>query len=566
MKKSLLSVLLVLTLVFSLAACGNEGDVKEQDSGGESVAVEETASGGNQEDTVQAEKIEKYDSLITMTSVRTNPDGATTVNLDGDDAENNAWTRMLEEKYNIDIEYLWLAGDDTAYEEKVNLMLSSGDIPDFFRVNSQQFTELREAELIQSVGDVWELYANENAKNLIETEGGENVMKACIYDGEMMAIPFTGNPKEGAPIVYIRQDWLDNLGLDAPETMNDLIAIAEAFASQDPDQDGKDDTYAIGMDSTLFSQVSGFFYANGSWPNSYVMNENGELTDSITADGTKETLQLLHEWYEKGYIDPEWFTKDAAKSYELVSNGQIGIFIGSFSTALYPLQAQHTLEPDSDWMVMALPDYDGNLVKAPYSLGVSKYWVVSKECEHPEAVVMMLNEWVDLFYYNTDDEAQLEYINSESGTELWKNAPVQAYRGLKNMQCGLDITDYYNGNMKLEELTAEERNYVASIEGYKAGDASLWAWDKIFGVDGSATYIQDYVESDSYIYNEFWGSSTEAMKNKGSIISDYALETFTSLINGEESFDNWDSFVEKYKSLGYDEIISEVTEWYQSMQ
>lgn len=551
MKKNLLSVLLVLTLVFSITACGNNEEEKKSSAG---------------DDTVLAEKIEKYDSLTTITSVRVTPNSTTQDYQNGDDEGNNVWTRMLEEKYNIDLEYEWLAGDEAAYEEKVNLMLASGELPDIFSVSATQFSELMEADLIQPLGDVWETYANENSKNLIEVEGGENVIKSVTYDGEMMAIPFTGNPKENAPILYIRQDWLDNLGLEAPETMDDVLAIAEAFATQDPDQNGADDTYAIGMEKSVFGWTSALFYANDSWPDNYVMNEDGELTNSMTSEGTKETLQLLNEWYEKGYIDSEWFTKDDSQENELVANGKIGVYFGGFPKPLSPLQQQHTLEPDSDWLVMACPGYDGKLVKAPYSLGVSKYWVVSKECEHPEAVVMMLNEWVDLFYYNTDDDIQLEYINSATGAEIWQNAPVQAYRGLKNMQCGIDITDYYNGNLKLEELTAEERSYVASIDGYKAGDESLWAWDRIFGIGGSASYIQDYVESDSYIYNEFWGTSTEAMKTKGSIIGDYALETFTSLINGNESFDNWDSFVENYKSMGYDEIISEVTEWYQSIQ
>lgn len=542
MKKRLLSVLLSSAMVLSMssfAVCAEEG----------------------------SQKIEKYDSLTTITSVRENPNPATQDYQEGEDAENNAWTRMLEEKYNIDVKYEWLAGDASDYTEKVNLMLASGELPDFFAVDANQFADLRDAELIQPLDEVWEMYANENAKNLIEVEGGENVLNSCTFDGKLMAIPFTGNPKEGVPLLYIRQDWLENLGLEAPTTMDEVIAVAEAFATQDPDQNGENDTYAVAMNSGVLSQeILPFFYANGAYPNSYVFDENGELTNSVTSDGAKEALQLLNKWYTNGYLDPEWFTKDSSKAMELLTNGKVGVYFGEFSSPLYPLQAQHTLEPESDWLVMGAPGYDGNLVKDIYGLGVSQYWVVSSECEHPEAMIKMLNEWVDLFYYNTDDAVQLEFMNSESGAEIWLNAPVKAYRGLKNMQCGLDITDYYNGNKTLEELTAEERGYVASIEAYKAGDETLWAWDKIFGVDAAATVIQDFIENDAMVFNEFWGNPTETMSTKGSIVDDYMLESYTAFINGKKSFDEWDNFVEEYKSLGYDEICAEVNEWYQSMQ
>ncbi len=559
MKKRILSVILVLTMVFSLTACG--GDEGKEDT-------PDTSEGGDTKDDGNAtgEKIEKYDSLTPVRMVRIVPNSATQDYQEGEDAENNAWTQLFEEKYNIDLTYDWLAADQADYDSKVNLFLSSGELPDMFSVNATQFAQLRDADLIQPLDEVWEMYASENAKNLIEVEGGEKVIQACTYDDSLMAIPFTGTPKEGVPLLHIRQDWLENLGLSVPETMDDVIEIAEAFASQDPDQNGQDDTYAIAMNSTLYSSDNlAFFYANESYPNNYVMKD-GALTNSITDEGTKKTLEMLADWYDKGYIDPEWFTKDLAKSYELISNGKVGIFFGAFSSGLYPLQSQHTLEPDSDWLVMGIPGYDGELITAPYTLGVNSYYVVSKECEHPEALIMMLNEWVDLFYYNTDDDIQLQYINSASGAEIWQNAPVQAYRGLKNMQCGLDITAYYNGELTMEDLTAEERGYVTSIEGYKAGDESLWAWNKIFGVDGAATIVQEYIDADAYIFDENWGTPTEAMTTKGTIINDYMLKTFTSLINGEMSFDDWDSFVEEYKSLGYDEILAELTEWYESQQ
>ncbi len=576
MKKRMVSMLLVLALAVSTAACGSGGDKPDetekessQEQGTQEQGEEEQdgqdADGQDSEAETGSEpsgQTGKFDPAITVTSVRPFSD-ATQGYAEGEDLENNAWTKLMEDKYGIDVKYKWVAPTGEEYNSKLNLDISSGELVDFFRVDKKQLSELVEADMIQPLDEVWEKYASERTKNLVEVEGGEKVMEACMYDGKMMAIPFTGNPKESAQLLYIRQDWLENLNLEAPKTMDDVIAIAEAFASQDPDGNGADDTYAVVMNQRITGTTAPLFYANNSFPGSLVVGEDGKLTTGIVDENTKEVLQLLNKWYQAGYIDSEWFTKDSSKAYENLVNGKVGLYFGAFSDPLYPMQPQHDLEPDSDWLVMEIPGYDGEPVTNAYTLGISSYYVASGEFQHPEAMVMMLNEWVDLFYYNTDDDLQREYINSASGAEIWLNAPITVYRGFKNVQCGLDITEYYAGNKSLDELTAEERGYVEQIDGYKAGDQSLWAWNKIFGPDGAATKVQTYIDKDAYIFNEHWGNPTATEVTNGSILSDYQLQSYTSFINGERSFDEWEDFVAEYRGMGYDQILQEYAEQYQ---
>lgn len=575
MKKRIVSMLLALVLAGSLAACGSgkDGSGGEAKESGQEQSLEENSEEGTgeaEQDTEGQDRADsgadgtegKFDPLVTVTTVRPFSD-ATQGYGEGEDLENNAWTRLMEDKYGIDVKYKWVAPTGEEYNSKLNLDISSGELVDFFRVDKKQLSELVEADMIQPLDEVWEKYASERTRNLVEVEGGEKVMEACMYDGKMMAIPFTGNPKESAQLLYIRQDWLDNLNLEAPKTMDDVIAIAEAFASQDPDRNGVDDTYAVVINQRITGTIAPLFYAKGSYPGSLVVGADGKLTTGFVDENTKEVLELLNKWYQAGYIDSEWFTKDSSKAYELLVNGKVGLCFGSFSDPLYPMQPQHDLEPESDWLVMEIPGYDGEPVTNAYTLGISAYYVASREFEHPEAMVMMLNEWVDLFYYNTDDGLQREYINSASGAEVWLNAPIMVYRGFKNVQCGLDITDYYAGNKTLDELTAEERGYVEQIDGYKAGDQSLWAWNKIFGPDGAAAKVQTYIDRDAYIFNEHWGNPTATEVTNGSILSDYQLQNYTSFINGERSFDEWDDFVNEYRGMGYDQILEEYAEQYQ---
>lgn len=560
MTKRTLSILaasaIVLTSVLTACSTGTEPAVGSSSSGDKP-----TQSGSTQSQTQEPAKIEKFDPPITITSVRITPNPATQDYQSGDDAENNAWTRRMLEKYGINLKYEWMSGDGNDYNTKVSLMLSSGDLPDFFQAPAKQFTEMVDADLLQPLDDTWK-YANANLKNIIEVEGGEKVIQACTIDEKLMAIPFTGNPKENVPLLFFRTDWMKNLNLAEPKSLEEVYAIAEAFAANDPDKNGKNDTYAVQLDQTIYSMVQALFNGNNSYPGNHTMGSDGKLVDNNVTEETRQVIAKLNEWYSKGYIDKEWFTKDNAKASEMVNTGKVGIISGSFPTPLYPLQAGHDTDSKVDWTAVPAPAAGGGLSKAIYSLGIVNYWVASKECKNPEAVVMMMNEWVDIFYYNTDEALHKELVNSESGAEIWLNAPVTTYRGLKNMDCGIIVSDYFKNKGTTDKMTPEQKNYVSQIEKYNSGDQSMWAWNKIFGIDGTASMIKSFVDSDSYIFSEFWGSSTETMLSKGAIIDKLVLESFTGFITGEKPMSEWDSFVKQYNELGGAKILEEVSAWW----
>src|SRR5690606_40530230 len=74
--------------------------------------------------------------------------------------------------------------------------------------------------------------------------------------GNLMAIPVTGSSIEEATYIWIRTDWLDNLGLEAPRTIDDLLKISKAFTTKDPDQNGEDDTYGLMLSNYLWDPIA----------------------------------------------------------------------------------------------------------------------------------------------------------------------------------------------------------------------------------------------------------------------------------------------------------------------
>ena len=139
----------------------------------------------------------------------------------------------------------------------MNLCIGSNTIPELMNVNAEQYRALLKYDLIQPIGTYYEDYASDKLKSYVES-GGEALQKViCNEDGEMMAIPAPNITAGGVNEMWIRQDWLDNLGLEAPRTWDEMVAVAEAFVKEDPDGNGKKDT--AGLAERAFGAVFGAY-------------------------------------------------------------------------------------------------------------------------------------------------------------------------------------------------------------------------------------------------------------------------------------------------------------------
>ena len=199
--------------------------------------------------------------------------------VNGDTIDDNIWYREIESRLGIDVENEWtvMSGE---YNTKLNLSIASGEIPDMLYVNNQtQLNTLVEAEMVADLTEVYEQYASEKTKAFMTGDGGA-ALDICTYDGKLYALPNMNATVYNVSLLWIRQDWLDNLGLSRPETMEDVINIARAFTTDDPDGNGVDDTYGLAFSQTLFdgtTSLTGLFNSYGAYPDHWVRLEDGTL-------------------------------------------------------------------------------------------------------------------------------------------------------------------------------------------------------------------------------------------------------------------------------------------------
>lgn len=168
-------------------------------------------------------------------------------------------------------------------------------------------------------------------------------MKAVCTDrdGKIYSLPkkLGLRPEACGNALYINKEWLDNLGLAVPTTYEELETVLEAFVTEDADGDG-DATNEIGYTNSAGPTVLSGDLRNILFPfgtmvsradNYMGLNSEGEPVFMPAQENYKEAVEWMHGLWEKGILDPEYFTQEAsmATSKRQAEGGsQVGLITG----------------------------------------------------------------------------------------------------------------------------------------------------------------------------------------------------------------------------------------------
>lgn len=301
MKKTtkLFSLLLALAMTVSLAACGG---------GGES----STASGG-ESSTGSSGSTEADAPTFTVATVRWTDAWPT-------DYLESGVMKEIEEQTGVNIDWqVYYNGD---WAEQKSLLLASGDLPDAFWGSLC----LSDTDVNQNKSNLVELtdLIAENMPNLNRVFETDASMKAIITDrnGEIYSLPkkLPLRPQVN-DIMYINQTWLDALGLEMPDTYEDLETVLEAFVTQDPNGNGEADEYGYSASQGLGGDLRHLMAPFGTMvcrdngtagTNFMALDDSGEPIFMPIQENYKEAVKWVNGLYTKGLLDPEAFTQDSS--------------------------------------------------------------------------------------------------------------------------------------------------------------------------------------------------------------------------------------------------------------
>lgn len=564
MKKRWISALLACVMAMGMfAGCGTG-----ESSGGDASAKSEAQDNLPVDENGEASPFGKYKDPVTVEIVQSiNPSIAMP---DGDSATDNYYTRYIKENMNIDIKVKWQAASSD-YSQKLNLAIASNDLPDILVVGESEFKKLIKSDLIEDLTPYYETYASDTIKDNIDKTDGKAIANASV-DGKMYGLPTVQAEADGYNLMWIRQDWLDELGLEAPTTVEELETVAKAFV--DNNMGGENTVGILGptinnrlyndflSSSNNMNNLDGIFQAYKSWPGFWVEDEDGNTVYGSTTPETKEALAELQKMYADGILDQELgVRKDSDETWK---SGKAGIL---FSPWWFGYNVKDCIANDAgaEWKAYAAPLADDGKWYAKLGGVGGSYCVVRKGYEHPEAA-FVLNSFLrrDEGKFAQDTTLDAGYYPGRVVI-----APVDecAYtvEQIRKKVNGEETDDYDPVNYKImdTDLAALDTCLNGSLD-----DLSIENWnldDPNFGrlyslLMGTGAQV-DAEENGELVrtYSQTY-SQTATMEKKWANLKKKEDETFLKIIIGEADVDTFDTFVEEWKSEGGDEITAEVQE------
>ena len=493
---------------------------------------------------------------------------------DGMSYEDNSYTRFLKDELNIEVVYDWVASSSD-FDEKMNLCIGSGTIPEMMNVNAAQYRALLKYDMIQPLDQYFDDYASDALKGYVES-GGEELKKCISNDkGEMMAIPAPNITAGGINEMWIRQDWLDNLGLEVPRTWDELAAVAEAFVTQDPDGNGEADTIGIlGPGNTDHMNAIGgnqfgldpLFSSFQSYPQYWLQDEDGTVKYGSIQPETRTALEKIQKLYTDKLIDTEMLVRNNCQ--EAILSGKVGIFFGPWWIGYTVSDA--TLAGEADWRAYFTPLSEDGKYYTHMPDPTSTYVVVSKSCKNPEAAIKIINY---LIAYGKDWVAD----GTSAKLEVSQFYPLwNVYENADEIEVSTETLEkYLAGEITMDDvdfsqhkLLKNDMEVVTELKKEPYDDFSLDKWN----LDSDLAKINlprlvsllvggNPLVNDKYIpvYNAYSGQ-TETMQAKWANLKKMEEETFAKIIMGKADISEFDTFVENWKNQGGDQILKEIND------
>ena len=525
----ILAILLTLLLIMSASACGNKIDHE--------VEPANTVS-SNGKVSFPLEEEMTFDIMV---------------RYDGDlDAalENCAFWNRLYELTNVKINFIVLPTDGTM--GAFNAMFAANQEGDAIlggsMINESDLSLMAANGLLMPMNEYIndpEIMPNFNERVLAESPATKAYI--TMPDGNIYSLPkytaLDGNYLE-CPL-WINKNWLDQLNLPVPTTIEELEAALIAFRDHDMNGNGNagDEIPYIFLNGQTYSHMEAIL---GLWGlatkdginDSYVYIQNGQVQFAPTSNAYKDALTTLNRWYESGLIWSECFTGTEETFQAKVSSAvpMVGLLAAKTITAGYE-DFFVQLEP------VAVEGYEAQWYRHPGRLGGKGQFSLTRSCKNPE----VLMHWIDLFYslentvainYGEEDDGRwtrhsdgrYEFFTLPAGKteELQVTAPL-FYELFTNVPGAFTAKDF------------EERIVLSSIQ---------------------ATYQESYDVYEAYMTDEFWprpyvaDADVSRLAELRTDIFHIVTEKREAWVTGINDVDaDWNDYLKLMDKIGVEEFL-----------
>lgn len=499
--------LLTATAVLAAGITGCQSAGKENAS----QAPNNGAESGQAEEIQKSEKSERVSiEIVSGDSVELPPEGENFIN------------KALSEAVDADVTFSIL-GSGSDYATALNVRITGGDAPDVFAVPAK--TDATNTKVINK--DTMYKYADDGVimcldpyldqlGAVMEFTGG--VQNADLYGGEAYLIPVKKEETVWTANM-IRADWMEAVGGTEPTTPEELLDLCKKFTFEDPDGNGKNDTYGLsGPGLKVFNTILNVY--GGSVSND-ILIKDGEVTSSLMSPHMQEGLEMCKAFVDAGVVDPDMVANTSEVADDKAIQGLFGMTNASFAGLMRQSYQDkvHAVNPNARWeLTGALEGPDGQYCGLLDRSDTQARYVISKQVEQDSA---KLDKVIKL----------LNYLASEEGQRL-------VCYGVEG--------DHYN----------IEEGQVVPTDRMAAETVFVWAY-QLEGRDNDAYLKAKFPEweellpyANSYPRYEVYNSAVSAPE--GFYTEDfnkYISEEMTKFIYGQREIGEYDTFLEELESM-----------------
>ena len=565
MKRKSLNIFIALMaamVLTALSACGDGGGAATGD--GDAAAGNGGAAAGANADFVRTDWRQPFPETVTVTIA--NDDMAHATFPDGYDIFNNLWTERWLELYNVNVVTVWASADR---ELQTNLAIAAGDIPDMMFVNSVQFVQMLDANLIEDITYAVRNYSSPALERMLSNE--QLVFNTAMRNGRYYSIPqmHYGFITQ-SPYLWIRRDWYEEIGSPNIETLADLenmmALLTETFDEIEHVMSLHDGLDSFRMSTPVWHAHT---WGGGGGSRMWIDGPDGSIVSAFEQPEFFDVLTAWNRWYELGWIRPDFATIDFDGTNADIVSGRSAMAFGQNWRGWTWNSVVEEFDEDAYLMVLPMPSVDGVQPRIPITFANYAYNVVRRGFEHPEILPMLISDYIYLLTEApvTGSMTMDEILPFNSNEMHHTSGPFKItfahYDDVNEVLNAMDA--FHAGTLDDFQFTSGYAViYVEEILRWVAERdiAGFGRFSQMGHRDSALAMGVQYEDNGQFLYTRSWGQHPQEVLDFGGITDSIITEGVTRIIMGLDPLEHWWVVLEDWRQAGGNEMTAAVNAYY----
>ena len=491
------------------------------------------------------------------------------------DYDTNWYTQYVKEQTGIDIEFFFLPSEDAA--TKLDMMISAGDkLPDIILEYTTDslfyYGSLGYYLPMNDYFDEYAYYWYQSMEYATELEKTLTNQVMYAYDGNIYAFPNTSAniSADGENLMYINQQWLDNLGLEMPTTLDEFYDVLVAFRDGDPNGNGiADEIPLVGYNSydrrgdvvgDLINAFTYYPYDYAERTNNFRMVVNdGEVSTAVIQEEYREALRFMKKLYDEKLLSPLSFSQTDVELKAMVDRpagedtivGCMGLNATSGGKGLYNASDEYPKALE----YAALPCLigpEGVQYAARQATSYSYSIVITKDCENPEVAFRLL-DW----FSGPETSITARYGEKDVDWKWAEEGDIDS-NGNPALFTVLGGNSYWGADAQNKLWRALSGYMFTTYMGYTAKPQPTMYQEHVANMFNDAMIMRDGKQPEEvYLLPSYNEDEQKVIDAYARNLTNLSNEWRTMFIIGEKNLDDdWNTYIDALEEAHMSEVLA----------